>query len=332
MALFRDPDPWEPASLTYLILTCPVKLLLQHAYRILTLLRTAPTTFDPPIRIVCISDTHTLISDVPPGDVLIHAGDLTNDGSIPSIQEQINWLSSLPHRHKIAIAGNHDTYFDPRTRPSLPESDRTGNLEWNGIHYLQHSTVTLNISIHSTPSSEPSSPTKIRRIRIYGAPQLPACGSMATNAFQYPRGLDAWSETIPDDTEVLVTHTPPKHHLDLPLPSGLGCEHLYDEVKRVKPALHVFGHVHWGAGQAVCWWDECEEAYAKGMQRTQGWSRGVLDWRLWREAARVVVYGLRGLLWDKVWGGQRRNTRLVNAAQMHGNTGKLGNRVQVVEI
>lgn len=329
MPFLQAPDPFEPAPLLYLILTCPVKLLLQHTYRILTFLRTSPTPLDHPIRIVCISDTHSLTTDVPPGDILIHAGDLTNDGSIPSIQEQINWLASLPHKHKIAISGNHDTYFDPRTRPSLPEAGREGRLEWNGIHYLQHSSVTLTIS---TPSSEPSGTAKSRRIRVYGAPQLPACGSFATNAFQYPRGMDAWSETIPSDTDVLVTHTPSKHHLDLPLPSGMGCEHLYDEVKRVKPLLHVFGHIHWGAGQAVCWWDECENAYARGMQRTSGWTRGLLDWKLWREGVRVVVYGIRGLLWDKVWGGQRMNTRLVNAAQMHGNTGKLRKRVEVVDI
>jgi len=68
------------------------------------------------------------------------------------------------------------------------------------------------------------------------------------------------------------------------------------------------------------------------MQRKPGWSRGFLDWRLWREVVRVVVYGLKGLVWDKVWGGQGRNTRLVNAAQMMGNSGKLGNPVQIVEI
>lgn len=32
-------------------------------------------------RIVCISDTHNCTVKLPPGDILIHAGDLTNKGS-----------------------------------------------------------------------------------------------------------------------------------------------------------------------------------------------------------------------------------------------------------
>ena len=334
LLLLQTPDPFEPPSFLYLLVTCPIKLLLRRAYHLLTYLRTAPTPLDPSIRIVCISDTHSLTSDVPPGDILIHAGDLTNDGSVASIQEQLNWLSSLPHTHKIVIAGNHDTFLDPRTRPSLLESDRTGHLDWKDVRYLQHSAITLSISLPPppSPSSQPPSPSRTRHVRIYGAPQTPACGPSSTSAFQYPRGLDAWSETVPEDTSILVTHTPPKYHLDLPLPSGMGCEYLLAEVKRVKPALHVFGHIHWGAGQHICWWDGCQEAYERGMQRKLGWSRGFLDWRLWREVVRLVVYGLKGLVWDKVWGGQGRNTRLVNAAQMMGNSGKLGNPVQVVEI
>jgi hypothetical protein len=47
---------------------------------------------------------------------------------------------------------------------------------------------------------------------------------------------------------------------------------------------------------------------------------------------KVVYRGVRELLWDRVWGGQSTRTILVNAAQTKGNTGKLGNRIQVVEI
>lgn len=274
-------------------------------------------------------------SDIPPGDILIHAGDLTNSGSIPTIQKQIDWLASLPHKHKIAIAGNHDTYLDPRTRSSLSEPDRSGHLDWKNICYLQHHSITLTIASKlSTPTSTSQllGPTRTRQIRFYGAPQIPACGPMSVFAFQYERGLDAWSDTIPNDTTVLITHTPPKNHLDLSLPSGLGCEHLLAEVKRVKPTLHIFGHVHWGAGNEICWWDGCQEAYERGMEREQGWSRGLLDWRLWREIVRVVVYGMKGLVWDKVWGGQGRSTRMVNASLMKGSTAKLDNPVQVVEI
>lgn len=53
-------------------------------------------------------DTHNTQTHVPPGDFLIHNGDLYVSTSFPEIQYLINWLKSLPHAHKIFIAGNHD--------------------------------------------------------------------------------------------------------------------------------------------------------------------------------------------------------------------------------
>ncbi|KAG1865612.1 Metallo-dependent phosphatase-like protein [Suillus tomentosus] len=46
-----------------------------------------------------------------PGDVLIHAGDLTHFGTPRELQVAFDWLVSLAHEHKIVIAGNHDTYL-----------------------------------------------------------------------------------------------------------------------------------------------------------------------------------------------------------------------------
>lgn len=42
-------------------------------------------------RFVCISDTHNQTLKLPKGDVLIHAGDLTNQGSFPEAR------TALPH-------------------------------------------------------------------------------------------------------------------------------------------------------------------------------------------------------------------------------------------
>jgi hypothetical protein len=67
----------------------------------------APGT--PPIKIVCISDTHNHRPVLPQGDMLIHAGDLTINGTLAELEEQIAWLNSLPgFAAKIVIAGNHD--------------------------------------------------------------------------------------------------------------------------------------------------------------------------------------------------------------------------------
>lgn len=332
LGLLRPPPPFERASLPYLLLSCPIKVLLHGLHYLFNALRISPSPRPWPIRVVCISDTHAMIpEDIPPGDILIHAGDLTNDGTIPNIQKQIDWISKLPHPHKIAIAGNHDTYFDPRTRPSLKDEDRSGELDWKGIKYLQHSTATIRVQ-KSSDGSSPS--TRGRILKVYGAPQIPACGSMAVFAFQYPPGSDAWTDTIPNDIDILVTHIPPKNHLDIPLPSGLGCEFLVREVKRVKPKLHVCGHVHWGAGQEVLYWDSAQAAHDRGLNRSSGISAGWLDIGLWLDVVRVVLCGTKAVIWEWVWGGESktRTTRLVNAAQMLGNTGKLGTKVQVVDI
>ncbi|KAE8836840.1 hypothetical protein PTNB73_07745 [Pyrenophora teres f. teres] len=341
-------NPWhhsssdfDPTPFLALLFRAPVKLLLYHTYHFVIYLRSAPPPPQrPPVRVVCISDTHNLVPEnVPGGDLLIHAGDMTNDGSVAEIQKQIDWLASLPHREIVVISGNHDTFLDQRTRPSLSDEQRTGRLDWKRLHYLQHRRLSLTIEVDSRDGDEADASTPLlaaephqRRIRIYGAPQIPACGPTNVHAFQYERGRDAWSKTVPDDIDILITHTPPKFHLDLPLPKGLGCEHLLAEVTRVKPRLHVFGHVHWGAGQTVVWWDKAHEAYVQGLSIQSRWTRGLLNPRLWWNVVRIAYRGMRALLWDRVWGGQSLNTIMVNAAQTHRNTGRLGNAIQLVDI
>lgn len=186
---------------------------------------------------LCISDTHCQKPTfLPAADLLIHAGDLTNEGTTNEIQEQVDWLARLDYKYKIVIAGNHDSFFDPRSRR---QKDKGRGVQWpepeHGVHYLQHSSVTIRFPDRGG-----------RELKVYGAPQIPACGG-AEFAFQYTRGQDAWSGTIPYDTDILVTHSPPRHHLDLP--RGMGCEWLLKEVWKVRPRLHVSGHVHCGHGR-----------------------------------------------------------------------------------
>jgi len=330
MSGYLAPEsPFNPPSLLYVLLTQPLKtvtLFLDYGF---SLLRTLPSPGSPTIRIVCISDTHTLKAvHVPDGDLLVHAGDLTNAGTPAELQAQIDWLNSLPHQHKVAIAGNHDTYLDPRSRRTLPTKDQEDSIDWKGIHYLQHSP--LRLTFHAGA----------RSLNLYGAPQIPACGGEEF-AFQYPRGHDAWSETISEDVDVLITHTPPKHHLDLP--AALGCEHLLREVWRVRPAVHVFGHVHAGKTDTLGWlnggreivrWDEGQRCLERALGRPDGLIRGLLDPRGWFDVARILVYGVSGVLWDRVWGGGQSESKtiMVNAALMYSNTGELRNRPQVVDI
>jgi adhesin HecA-like repeat protein len=51
------------------------------------------------MKLVAISDTHDLHGSliIPEGDVLIHAGDLTNRGTLEEVKVFNNFLSTLPH-------------------------------------------------------------------------------------------------------------------------------------------------------------------------------------------------------------------------------------------
>ena len=323
MTLFRRSEVFEPPTLLEKILSSPLKYLTSLLYRLVNTLRSEAQKPTAPIRVVCISDTHCQRSPIPDGDLLIHAGDLANDGSVVEIQEQIDWISSLPHGHKIVIAGNHDTYLDPRSRQTLSAEDQTGDLNWKDIRYLQHNSVSLTFASHSRSSR--------RRLTIYGAPQIPQCGG-ANFAFQYPRGQDAWTDTIPEDIDILVTHTPPKYHRDVFAPS-LGCEWLLHEVWRVRPRLHVCGHCHASAGRETLYWDDAQKAYERAVARkTTGLLSEVFNPWLLIDAVKVLLYGISGVIWDRIWGGEQRQTVLINASLMINNTGKLGNEPQVVDL
>ena len=50
-------------------------------------------------RFVCISDTHSRRFDVPPGDVLIHAGDLSHYSR--NLSGTFEWLKTLEHPIKM---------------------------------------------------------------------------------------------------------------------------------------------------------------------------------------------------------------------------------------
>jgi 3',5'-cyclic AMP phosphodiesterase CpdA len=90
-------------------------------------------------KIVCLSDTHNFNHEivVPDGDILIHAGDATVRGTEPEVEEFLAWFSSLPHRHKIFVAGNHDWLYERNNRFARL---LTANF---GIRYLQDSAAEI---------------------------------------------------------------------------------------------------------------------------------------------------------------------------------------------
>lgn len=68
----------------------------------------APTDFTRTVRIVAVSDTHNDIprpDQIPDGDIFIHAGDMTDDGTYTELKAQYDWIAALPHEVKVVIGG-----------------------------------------------------------------------------------------------------------------------------------------------------------------------------------------------------------------------------------
>ncbi|KAL4911421.1 hypothetical protein BDW74DRAFT_8177 [Aspergillus multicolor] len=227
----------------------PTKFLAQYVYnqRSTPKLSTIQSIYRAPISVVCVSDTHNTNPSLPDGDILIHAGDLTQSGTTSELERQIDWLDSQPQRYKIVIAGNHDLCLDPNHPSNDGKEPAWLTVNWKSLIYLENTSRTLKFGDG-------------RELKIVGSPYTPKHGDWA---FQYPRTYTGiWEDTmaIPHDTDILITHGPPKAHLDL---GHLGCPSLRQMLWKMErpPLLHVFGHIHGGYGKEVTHWDSFQRAY-----------------------------------------------------------------------
>jgi Icc-related predicted phosphoesterase len=60
-------------------------------------------------------------------------------------------------------------------------------------------------------------------------------------------------DTIPEGTDIVLTHTPPFGILDY-IPSTderVGCEDLLNRILQVQPKIHAFGHIHESYGEFI---------------------------------------------------------------------------------
>lgn len=186
------------------------------------------------MKIICLSDTHNCNEqiEVPDGDILIHSGDATVRGTEMEVENFLIWYSSLPHKHKIFIAGNHDWLYETNNRFARLI---TANY---GINYLQ------DLSI------------EIEGLKIYGSPWQPRFFDWAFNLMRGAELAEKW-KLVPADTDILVTHGPPNGILD-EVDRGIwientGCEELIKKVEDLaknKLKFHIFGHIHCGYGES----------------------------------------------------------------------------------
>lgn len=167
--------------------------------------------------ITFISDTHGLHDRLTlnAGTVLIHAGDITEYGTEEEVTEFLYWFSKQPFTYKIFIAGNHDLFLEA-CKPS-----KRKELISNDVIYLQNSGIEIN------------------GLKVWGSPVTPYFLGMAFNARQGKEIRKIWNK-IPADTDLLITHGPPKGILD----NDMGDEELRLQINKIRPAIHCFGHIH----------------------------------------------------------------------------------------
>jgi Icc-related predicted phosphoesterase len=184
------------------------------------------------MRIIAVSDLHGQLPDIPSCDLLLLAGDLcpVENHDLRFQSEWLDtdfrrWLSAVPARKIVGIAGNHDMIFQDASH-LLPH-----DLPWT---YLQ------------------DQETKWEGLRIWGTPWQPWFFNWAFNA--QPQQLQAVWHKIPEDTDILIVHGPPLGYGDgVPQRNGevrhCGCPFLLQRIEEVRPRLVVFGHIHEGRGQ-----------------------------------------------------------------------------------
>lgn len=287
-----------------------------------------PTSASP-IRVVCISDTHNTQPDLPLGDVLIHAGDLSENGSFDEIQTQLRWLSSQPHCYKLLVAGNHDVLLDEAFLKKYPErkygqTNTMHDLEWGSVHYLRDCSITLYFAVDGQHHDHVSSKPETRSLIVHGSPWTPQYG---VSAFQHPREQDIWRNQIPTNADIVVTHGPPRLHLDTRDFYRAGCPFLAQEVARVRPRLVVFGHIHVSHGREDVVLDRVRRAYEDILNDRAGW--GTMIWL----ATGVLLARL-----SSCFGSREkmitaaRVTTFVNAAVVGGTKNELQNQSVIVEL
>jgi len=189
-------------------------------------------------KLVFISDTHGYHGHarIIPCDILVHAGDFSNDIGQSAMRDFCRWLELQPAKHKILIGGNHDRQLEIWPSPSRLMIQEL----CPSCTYLQDSGVTL------------------MGIKFWGSPYTPR---FCDWAFNEDRGFDIkrhW-DLIPDDTDVLVTHGPPNDILDKSITGErCGCSDLRRALDRVKPKVHAFGHIHYSYGKVNLWYNDHE--------------------------------------------------------------------------
>ena len=163
------------------------------------------------MKILHISDTHNMhyqLQNLPDADIIVHSGDVSEEGTEGEVLDFLNWFCALDYQYKIFVAGNHDF--------CLEDGQIKGLLE--NCHYLCYSSI------------------EIERIKFFGVPYF------LSNELN--GDTEQLMSKIPNETNILITHRPPYGILDFDDSNNFGCVDLLQAVQKVRPKYHLFGHIH----------------------------------------------------------------------------------------
>jgi predicted phosphohydrolase len=136
------------------------------------------------MKIAAISDTHGLHHQliIPQADMLLHSGDVSVKGTEAEILDFLDWFSQQRHKHKVFIAGNHDFFFEGKSKKEL------NKIIPENIHYLNNELL------------------EIEGLKIWGSPHTPK--PKKRWAFNRERGQDIQKEwdQIPENLDILIVH------------------------------------------------------------------------------------------------------------------------------
>eukprot|EP00933_Yihiella_yeosuensis_P021921 TRINITY_DN1727_c0_g1_i1.p1 TRINITY_DN1727_c0_g1~~TRINITY_DN1727_c0_g1_i1.p1 ORF type:complete len:425 (+),score=83.79 TRINITY_DN1727_c0_g1_i1:128-1276(+) len=199
------------------------------------------------VTILHISDTHSLhhaVSSMPPADILIHSGDVSREGLDSEIGDFNHWLGQIKgnYKHIFVIPGNHDFW----------ETNKA--IGWGKIsvdaardpNYFQSKVSHAKVLHHEL--------AKVMGLTIWGSGWNPKVGdSSPGNRY----------DDIPAGVDVLVTHEAPFGIFDMTFAGHWGySQELLSAIYRIKPKVHLFGHVHEQRGH----WEKNGDTFEGGVE------------------------------------------------------------------
>lgn len=239
-------------------------------------------------RIVHFSDTHGMHEQMklPDGDVLVFSGDCSSRGAQPEVERFFKWFTRQPHIYKVFVPGNHDRCFDRELL--APYVDVLPFWVQNLVAEYNKYDV---IDIFKTHGSFYIQEFDLRFFASAFTPKVHA-GSHKYWGFSKEREEmgDIW-KAIPENTDVLITHGPPFGKLDFSFngDNHVGCERLRYKVERIKPKVHMFGHIHEAYGATfngdTFFLNSSAVNYSKDLNKAQ-----VVDIDVETKAVEVIDY------------------------------------------